>query len=785
MGIAGWDPAPWRFVPMLVFLGALGAPSWPAVGVWVPLGLWLLSGVAAALPSVAPLYPRLPERVYLVVDPAFMSWTLSAAHRTELGTSVPWWLAALAAAVHTGVLAGRAWGVRAGLAGARRESHELRTVLEINEAITGTLDLSRVMRLIVYRVGEVLRADRCSILLADDGAGKAFVIAASDNPQVDMLAVDLQKYPEVRRALETGEPVYIDDVRSDPLMAPVRDVLVRQGYQSLLVVPLVFGGEVLGTLFLRANREAPFTDTELRFARTVAAASANALKNALLYREITREAESHRETGEKLRRVLDGTPDVIVATDPAGKVTEFNRGAEALTGIPAADAKGRALEQVLGSFVATGGDDDPRPREVAVARPDGAEAEISLLSAPLMTASGEPGGRVFIGRDVTELRRVEKSLAQAERLSSLGEVVAGVAHELNNPLSAVLGYAQLLESGPHPEAESRDLERIVESALRCQKIVQNLLSFARKHPPERKRNDLNACVRKVLDLKSYHLRSSGVEAKVDLAADLPQTLFDFHQIEQVVLNLLNNAEQAITSRGRGGKVVLRTRALPGYVCLEVEDDGPGVPEALRHRVFDPFFTTKGVGQGTGLGLSVSYGIVKEHWGRIELRPEKPGVGACFAVLLPVVAEDHPAAAGADPARDEPSRPLRGRRILVAEDEPMVLDLFSRVLEADGAEVTLARDGAEALESIRRADYDLVVTDLRMPVLDGRGLYERVVAERPEMVRRFVFSTGDLVRADSLQFLEGLPNRLLTKPLDVDSVRRVLGQAIRGTPLVRN
>jgi CheY-like chemotaxis protein len=195
-------------------------------------------------------------------------------------------------------------------------------------------------------------------------------------------------------------------------------------------------------------------------------------------------------------------------------------------------------------------------------------------------------------------------------------------------------------------------------------------------------------------------------------------------------------------------------------------------------VFDPFFTTKDIGMGTGLGLSVSYGIVQEHKGRIELRAARPGSGACFVVTLPR-ADGAVEAPGAAP-QAAASRPLQGRRVLVAEDEPLVLDLFSRLLEMDGATVTLAHDGEEAWSRILETEFDLIVADLRMPNLDGRALYERVVEERPEMVRRFVFATGDLVRQESLKFLEGLPNRILAKPLDVDDVRRVLVQVVSAT-----
>jgi two-component system NtrC family sensor kinase len=748
-----------------------------------------------------------------------------AAHFPAL---VPGWLARLAflatAALYFGILSESASAESDRVARARRESDELRTLLAITEGITSSLDLKKVMLDIVRRVGSLTGSQNCSILLADEALRQCFVLASDNRPDVDMLEIDLGKYPEIRRALESREPVVIEDVESDPLVASVREVLLEKGYRSALVVPLLFGREVLGTLFLRASRERPFSNEEIRFCRVAAGASANALKNALLYREMTMQAEEHRETGEKLRRILDGTPDVIVATDLDGRVTRFNRGAERLTGVRADQALGRAVETVLpfedrdADAAPLRGEDGREHRDVLLRRGDGGGLEFSLVTAPLTGGDGERTGQVMIGRDVTHLRRVERSLAQAERLSSLGEVVAGVAHELNNPLSGVVGYAELLRLHSDDDGQLRDVERIIEAARRCQRIVLNLLSFSRKHPGEKRVQDLNACVTKVLELKEYQLRAAKIEPRVDLDDQVPSALFDFHQIEQVILNLINNAEQAIRARGGGGKIVLRTRRVGDSVRFEIEDDGPGVPAEVRDRIFDPFFTTKELGEGTGLGLSVSYGIVQEHDGGIEVLDSDELGGARFAVTLPLhapadavdgdgdgeadgidvvqvvdtgdglEASDEsgraadPAAtvqapAPAKPSDDAADRPLAGRSILVAEDEPLVLELFTRILMEDGARVTIARDGEEAWEKLVDNEFDLVVTDIRMPNVDGQQLYEKVAEERPDLLRRFVFATGDMVRDETVRFLEALPNRILTKPLQIETVRRVLAQAM--------
>lgn len=758
VGLALFGADPRRSLPLLGFLAALLAGVFLADGVRATIAAGAL---ACALLAVSVSVPAIGLRPDAVIAAALVQQ--------------------LTAGLAFGMTFARIRPATRRADFERQGTSEQWALLDITETIGSTLDVTQVMRSIVKHVGDLMSVESCSILVLDEQLGGCFVVASKGYPDVDMLEVDLGKYPEVRRALETREPVLVKDVASHPLLASVRKALLEKGFRSLLVVPLLYGREVLGTLFLRTRRENPFSPDDIRFCKLAAGASANALKNALLYREVATEAERNRATGEKLRRVLDGTPDMIVATDDEDCVVEFNRGAEEMIGWSAERARGRRLSEILGVELDAGSSSrvgDDRFYDVVFRRFDGTQLEISLSRAPLMGADGEAAGRVWIGRDVTKLRRVEKSLAQAERLSSLGEVVAGVAHELNNPLSGVVGYAELLRMHAAREDQVRDLDRIVESAMRCQKIVLKLLSFARKHPPEKKSHDLNDCVRKVLDLKSYQLHSSQIETRLELAEGLPPTCFDFHQIEQVILNLINNAEQAIASIRAPGQIVLRTSCVGDELRVEVEDNGPGIPRAIRDRVFDPFFTTKELGQGTGLGLAVSYGIVNEHGGRIELHEGGGESGCRFVVHLPLVEGVPQREPTPEPGSARNIDAMRERRVLVVEDDPVVAELLARVLREDGADVVLAADGAEALKRIDEQEFDLIVADLRMPNVDGRELYEQVAAERPDLLRRMVFATGDLIRPETVAFLENLPNRFLTKPLQIETVRRVLSQAMR-------
>jgi two-component system NtrC family sensor kinase len=378
---------------------------------------------------------------------------------------------------------------------------------------------------------------------------------------------------------------------------------------------------------------------------------------------------------------------------------------------------------------------------------------------------------------LTRLRDTQAQLVQAAKMSALGQLVSGVAHELNNPLSVIIGYGQLLLSRDTPQALRRPVELMVAQGDRMAKIVRNLLFFARQRPPERAAVRLQAVIEQTLALRLNQLTLSGITVETEFASDLPEITGDAQQLEQVFLNLLLNAEQAILEMKPQGRIVVRTGVSPdGRTLLaEVVDDGPGIPPEVLPRVFEPFYTTKTVGSGTGLGLSVSYGILEEHGGKLSVR-SRPGE-TTFAIELPVSRAPETA------PKPRPRAPVAsgtGRVALVVEDEPSVLDLVVTLLRQQGWRVDMASGGRTGLECVERRSYDLIVSDIRMPDGDGQEFYRAVLAREPALARRFVFITGDTANPGAWKFLEESGVPVIEKPFPPatfeDAVARVMAAA---------
>jgi signal transduction histidine kinase/ActR/RegA family two-component response regulator len=401
------------------------------------------------------------------------------------------------------------------------------------------------------------------------------------------------------------------------------------------------------------------------------------------------------------------------------------------------------------------------------------------------------------GQDLASTR---EQLLQKEKLAAVGQLVSGVAHELNNPLQGVLGYAELMLAAKPAELETEELRAIRDNANRAAGIVRNLLTFAGRTSTARGWQQINRIVRDAVATCETHSSEAGIDIRIEVADCLPMVYVDPTRLEDVMVNLIENAEAAIVARREGnsllpivperdrGEIVITTRLEhdPDRILVDVADNGSGLKEEDLPRVFDPFFTTREVGKGTGLGLSVCYGIVREHGGHITARNRATG-GAVFTVELPVVAESVIAATAAaarmPPVEDRPVPPFapidadeddadrtpRRRTALVVDDEESNAALVKRVLAGAGYDVESTTLSRRALAMIERTAYDAVISDVKMPELSGQELYGRVCQIRPEMARRFIFITGDIDGEDTRQFLTETRCSYFLKPFNLEKL----------------
>ena len=373
------------------------------------------------------------------------------------------------------------------------------------------------------------------------------------------------------------------------------------------------------------------------------------------------------------------------------------------------------------------------------------------------------------------LKNTQTQLIQSEKLAAIGELISGIAHELNNPLASIILYAQLMEVKGVDDAVSRDLKQIVTQSRRASNVVHGLLDFARQRPSERTPIQINDVLKSTIDLLAYELRTHNITVETNFSTAVPITLADGHQLQQVFVNLINNALHAMTENGKGGRLTLTTNYAISLrvnsnsekmILIIIQDDGAGIPQENASRIFDPFFTTKAEGKGTGLGLALCNSIITEHQGRIWMESEQ-GRGATFFIELPVTAlvENRDAemeilADAANPAN---------KRILVVDDEASILMIMTRILYRNGFMVDGVKSGAAALKRLQQETYDLIITDLQMLEMGGQELYRRTIEKYPAYNSRFIFITGDAIDPELRTFLVSNNVPALEKPFSMDNL----------------
>ncbi|MBI2219326.1 MAG: GAF domain-containing protein [Candidatus Rokubacteria bacterium] len=717
----------------------------------------------------------------------------------------------------------------------RLQAERVRALADVNRQISAALDLDDLLRTIAESAAKLTGVRFATFWVADERTQTLTFSRGSDAGMAADFAARPVTFGHgaVGWTARHRTPLVLDDAIAD---GRVLDTAWwrRWGLCSCAAYPVLAGDELLAVLVLSHSQPIRVAGEARGMMELFIAQAAVAIQNARLYQEASRRqamAEAVARLGRELTATLDVARIAEVVTRGAVDLLRPRSAAvyryDADGSLHALDAYGVDGPMMKGAVLAPGEGVagravlERRPcttRDVltdpAIARSPGFVALIgstglrAAAAVPLL-AHGHVVGALGVGGEtgreftpdelqalqafadqaalalenaglyasarehVTRLRETQAQLVQAAKMSAIGQLVSGVAHELNNPLSVVIGYGQLLLGRDIPAGLRRPIELMVSQGDRMAKIVRSLLFFARQRPPEHGAVDLNRVIEETLAFRQSQLALSGILVTKELAPELPSITGDAQQLQQVFLNLVLNAEQAIGETRCGGQIILRTSTSrdAGVVRAEVVDDGPGIPPDAVGRVFEPFFTTKAVGNGSGLGLAVSYGIVQEHGGRLTV--ESRAGRTAFAVELPLCGpESVPAAVVLNP-------PLRvdGRSALVVEDEPTVLELVVELLELTGWRVDVASGGRSGLARVREHRYDLVVSDIRMADGGGEDFYRQATAGDATLARRFIFVTGDTANPGVWRFLTQAGVPVIEKPFKaavfLDAVRRVV------------
>ena len=495
----------------------------------------------------------------------------------------------------------------------------------------------------------------------------------------------------------------------------------------------------------------------------------------LAYRRRRRVAEAARQ----MDLLLGALPFTLLGIDPVLRIRQATGFIHQVLGIAPRDFLGTRLTDLVAEA-------DRVPLEAAaraafqgaakacevVTRADGHQARaLSIMFSPIRE-KGEVVAVSAVVHDVTGEHTLKAQVLQSDRLATVGALVAGVVHEINNPLSAIVGYAELMDRSRLTPEDRAALETIAFEGQRAAQIARNLLDFSRRRARAHEPTDLARVVERTVALRRHDLRSHGVEVDLDVAPGLPEVQGDAQQLQQVLLNLVVNAEHAVRDRPRP-RIRVSVEPAFGVVRVVVEDNGPGIPDEQRETVFEPFFTTKPEGQGTGLGLSVSRGIVTAHRGRMWVERAALG-GARFVVELPVPPGGGTAAGPALVAAPATAGGvLPGAAVLVVDDEPANRDSLGRLLQRLGYRTRVASGGLEALATIEQETPDAIISDVHMPGLDGAGLYEALAAHRPALAARTAFMSGDAGEDPACRDLIERGCVVLRKPFELSELHSVV------------
>jgi len=645
----------------------------------------------------------------------------------------------------------------------------------IASTLTSTLELKEVFDEFVRETRELVEFDRISVIAVRSNGliKKTFLPNGMEPPFANGDQGRITASGTVVEWVVKNRRPYISGDISQDMGFREQKQLQKEGLRSQLNIPLVVKGKVLGSLNFASAKAFAYDDKTILELQPVADQVALSLSNQELFEDVAR-AKSEWET------TFDSASEGIAMVSNDHHIVRLNRAAAEMMGGKPEDLIGRRCYEVVHK---TGTCPQGCLMSEAVMSSATSRGEqetangqiLEIVVDPVYDEEGKPAGAAHFLRDITEAKRLRQQLLQSEKMIAVGQLVAGVAHEINNPLTGVMGYAQLLMARDIDDRAKGDAESIFKEAERATRIVRHLLSFARKHQPERRAVDINVTLRESLELKAYELRVNNIELETRLGDNLPMTNADPHQLQQVFLNLINNAEQAMLEDSGAGLLKISTQLQNGRIRIAFADTGPGIPQDMADRVFDPFYTTKDVGKGTGLGLSVCYGVAQDHGGRIWVEPVH-GRGATVVLELPVLS-----APSVDAEPEKTVFHARLGKILLVDDEAAIRQVLTETLKQAGHEVEAAGNGVTALKMLKQKHYDCVVSDVKMPGMDGPTLHTEVLGIDPDTARRFIFISGDTISPETRSYLDHIDNLRLAKPFNLTDLEEALQKVLATAP----
>lgn len=658
---------------------------------------------------------------------------------------------------------------------------ELTTIQEISRRLGCTLNYDDLFKIILNPLHTAINFDIAGAVFCEEPGDLVYI---RQTRQLSEKFIDDYKGSLINTLIKLSGNKHkyckksYTDISSDKDISSSLIVSNNGEYKvkSYFNVPLIVKGEIVGVINISSFKENAFEANHIRMLYTVASQVTITIQHLITLIE--------QEKG-KLSSILRDMVDGVIMLDLAGVVEMVNPAGAKLLKHLTILGEGDLLIH-LGDFYLK----KPMARilnnhekyisQELSCQKDYEPMTISLVMSPIRGETGNIGV-VIVLRDITKEHNLQQQLLHAEKLTTLGEMVSGIAHEINNPLAGVMGLAQLLQIQTSlPDGVRKNIDKIFNYADRAKRIIQNLLTFSRAHKPEKVLVNINALINETLEMQEYNLKSNNIELREKFGSDIPEVVADMYQLQQVFFNIINNAYQSLSEFDGIRELTVKTEKRDTFLLISFHNTGLGLSKDVIKKIFDPFFTTKEVGKGTGMGMSISYGIIKEHGGDIFVT-SKEFDGVTFFIKFPLRTK----VPGASPTKvvipdntevvipDNTENRTKKINILIVDDELVVAESICSLLNSDGHKCDIATKVEEAKEKLLSSSYDLIISDIKMPGLGGKDLYAYLQDKHPNLISRFVVVTGDVMNLDTKSFVEDHNIHFLTKPFTFDELKKVV------------